>query len=183
MAVIGTSTHDRAMPARGDDSTQCGHPTIHARRQLRHSVDDTPDAPSRWGRCSRPRGGPERQCTRVRQQFDECFVTGYLPLVPNLELPDPGDRHVLAAAIRCSAQVIVTENHKDFPPETLDVYGIETLSADDMLAYLGTWSAVRRAQDAGESPLDWLAPRLRREWGAQRRVVWPLVLRVGRLAG
>jgi len=51
-------------------------------------------------------------------------------------------------------------------------------SADDMLAYRGTWSAVRRAQDAGESPLDWLAPRLRREWGAQRRVVWPLVLRV-----
>lgn len=75
-----------------------------------------------------------RQEAVIRQQFDECFVTGHLPLVPNLELPDPGDRHVLAAAIRCSAQVIVTENHKDFPPTTLDAYGIETLSADDMLA-------------------------------------------------
>lgn len=52
-------------------------------------------------------------------------------------------------------------------------------SADDMLAYLGTWSAVRRARDAGESPMDWLAPRLRREWGGPRRVMWPLVLRVG----
>jgi hypothetical protein len=45
----------------------------------------------------------------------------------------PGDRHVLAAAIRASAQVIVTENRRDFPAAVLEEYGIETLGADDML--------------------------------------------------
>lgn len=75
-----------------------------------------------------------RQEELIREKFDECFVTGHLPLIASLELPDPDDRHVLAAAIRCSAQVIVTENHKDFPSDILDDFDIETLSADDMLA-------------------------------------------------
>jgi predicted nucleic acid-binding protein len=44
-----------------------------------------------------------------------CLVTGYEPLVESLQLPDPDDRHVLAAAIKSSAQVIVTTNLKDFP--------------------------------------------------------------------
>ena len=38
----------------------------------------------------------------------DCLVTGYEPLVESLQLPDPDDRHVLAAAIKSSAQVIVT---------------------------------------------------------------------------
>ena len=75
-----------------------------------------------------------QQETAIRSNFDECIVSGYQPLIEGLELPDSNDRHVLAAAIRCSAQVIVTENHKDFPPEILEEYGIETLGADDMLA-------------------------------------------------
>jgi hypothetical protein len=65
--------------------------------------------------------------------LNECFVTGYGPIIPSLDLPDPGDRHVLAAAIRASAQVIVTENRRDFPAAVLEEYGIETLGADDML--------------------------------------------------
>lgn len=40
----------------------------------------------------------------------DCLVTGYEPLVAGLELPDPDDRHVLAAAIRARAQVIVTND-------------------------------------------------------------------------
>lgn len=70
----------------------------------------------------------------IRENFEECFVEGYKPLIEGLNLPDPNDRHVLAAAIRCSAQVIVTENHKDFPPAWLAPYDVEALSADDMLA-------------------------------------------------
>ncbi|KEJ87812.1 PIN domain-containing protein [Sulfitobacter donghicola] len=75
-----------------------------------------------------------QQDTIIRHEFEECFVTGYQPLIAGLSLPDEDDRHVLAAAIRCSAQVIVTENHKDFPVEVLEEYGVETLGADDMLA-------------------------------------------------
>ena len=74
------------------------------------------------------------QAAAVCEVFHECFVTGYEPLIEGLELPDPDDRHVLAAAIKCSAQIIVTENLKDFPSEALEEHGIEVLGADDVLA-------------------------------------------------
>ena len=44
-------------------------------------------------------------------------------LADRLNLPDPDDRHVVAAAIRCQAAVIVTSNVKDFPKEILDPLG------------------------------------------------------------
>lgn len=40
----------------------------------------------------------------------DCLITGYEPLISGLTLPDPDDRHVLAAAIRAGAQLIVTWN-------------------------------------------------------------------------
>jgi hypothetical protein len=45
------------------------------------------------------------------------------------------DRHVLAAAVKCGANAIVTENTKDFPPDCLRPYGIEPLTADDFLIH------------------------------------------------
>ena len=50
-------------------------------------------------------------CDAVR----DCLVTGFEPLIQALALPDADDRHVLAAAVRCGAQVIVTRNVKDCP--------------------------------------------------------------------
>ena len=56
---------------------------------------------------------------RTRRLMDshvhDVLVTGFEDLVPSLELPDPSDRHVLAAAIRAEADIIVTANLKDFP--------------------------------------------------------------------
>ena len=50
----------------------------------------------------------------VRDVFEECFVAGFEPLVSGLNLPDKDDRHVLAAAIKCSAQVIAPRTKKIF---------------------------------------------------------------------
>lgn len=60
----------------------------------------------------------------------DCLVTGYEDLIPGLALPDPNDRHVLAAAIRSGAQIIVTFNLKDFPPLALAPFGIESMHPD-----------------------------------------------------
>lgn len=62
-----------------------------------------------------------------------CMVSGYEPLIEGLELPDPNDRHVLAAAIRCGAAAIVTTNLKDFPPEYLDKFEKFARHPDDFI--------------------------------------------------
>ena len=66
----------------------------------------------------------------------DCLVTGYEDLIPSLTLPDPDDRHVLAAAIRVGAEVIVTTNLADFPAETLEQYGIEAQHPDEFICRL-----------------------------------------------
>ncbi|MFD5094907.1 PIN domain-containing protein [Amycolatopsis thailandensis] len=63
----------------------------------------------------------------------DCLVTGYEPLVTALDLPDPDDRHVLAAAIKARARVIVTENLRDFPERILGQWNIEAQGADDFV--------------------------------------------------
>jgi predicted nucleic acid-binding protein len=66
----------------------------------------------------------------------DCLVDGYEYLVPTLTLPDPNDRHVLAAAIAGSADVIVTFNLKDFPASILAQYDIEAQHPDDFVSDL-----------------------------------------------
>jgi len=61
----------------------------------------------------------------MNDAFPEAVVDNYHDLIPAIELPDPNDRHVLAAAIRGSAHVIVTENISDFPSDKLDHYDLE----------------------------------------------------------
>ncbi len=63
----------------------------------------------------------------------DCLVSGYEPLIEGLKLPDPGDRHVLAAAIKSGAQVIVTRNLKDFPAASLEPWDIEAKSPDSFV--------------------------------------------------
>lgn len=71
---------------------------------------------------------------RTRELMDralpDAMITGHAPLIDGLTLPDPNDRHVLAAAIRANAQAIITFNTRDFPESALDPYGIEALHPD-----------------------------------------------------
>lgn len=66
----------------------------------------------------------------------DCLVAGYESLIPSLTLPDPDDRHVLAAAIRARADVIVTTNLADFPVTELSKFGIEPLHPDEFILRL-----------------------------------------------
>lgn len=69
----------------------------------------------------------------MNQAVRDCLVDGYEPLIEGLTLPDPNDRHVLAAAIHCHAQTIVTINLKDFPDDALRAFGMEAQHPDDFL--------------------------------------------------
>ncbi|WP_085032997.1 PIN domain-containing protein [Ensifer aridi] len=73
---------------------------------------------------------------RMKSVLPEADVTNYRPLVESLKLPDPDDRHVLAAAIAGKASVIVTWNLKDFPARDLLPYGVTSQSPDDFLSDL-----------------------------------------------
>jgi hypothetical protein len=78
----------------------------------------------------------ERIRDLMNAHVHECLVTGYEDLIPDLFLPDPNDRHVLAAAIRAGAEVIVTANLADFPDEALAPFGIEARHPDDFIRHL-----------------------------------------------
>src|SRR5438270_3712691 len=71
----------------------------------------------------------------MRKEFPESFVTGYNILIPSMTNAT-GDRHVLAAAVRCNAQVIVTQNTKDFPADCLSPFDIDTQTPDEFLVHL-----------------------------------------------
>lgn len=60
----------------------------------------------------------------------------YEGLIPAIDLPDPNDRHVVAAAIRAKAQVIVTFNERDYPTATLEEFDLSTQHPDTFLRHL-----------------------------------------------
>ena len=77
---------------------------------------------------------PDARLDRLRDLMNravrDCLVLGYEPLIEGLKLPDPDDRHVLAAAVKAGAQVIVTRNLRDFPASDLGQWEIEAKSPD-----------------------------------------------------
>lgn len=86
--------------------------------------------------ANRPDLSPERLAvTRERMNIavPGALVSGYEALAGALKLPDPDDRHVLAAAIAAGAVVIVTSNLGDFPAEALEPFGIEAKTPDDFV--------------------------------------------------
>ncbi|MBD2750406.1 PIN domain-containing protein [Microvirga sp. BT688] len=77
----------------------------------------------------------ERTRDLMNQAVLDCLVEDYEELIEGLQLPDPDDRHVLAAAIASASDAIVTFNLKDFPVGTLHRYNIELQHPDDFLHY------------------------------------------------
>jgi predicted nucleic acid-binding protein len=92
------------------------------------------------------------------ERAEESLVTGYEPLIDSLALPDPDDRHVLAAAIVARADVIVTCNLRDFPHQALGPYQIEAHHPDEFIREMLEWApfavakAVRAQQERPTNP-------------------------------
>jgi predicted nucleic acid-binding protein len=79
---------------------------------------------------------PSEKLTRLRtlmiEAIPDSLVTGHEALIDQLQLRDPEDRHVLAAAIKVGAQVIVTGD-KDFTAEDLASWNVEAKHPDDFV--------------------------------------------------
>ncbi|HZL35399.1 MAG TPA: PIN domain-containing protein [Tepidisphaeraceae bacterium] len=92
-----------------------------------------------WIRALVKKGHDPAKLARTRRLMDaavpDCLVTGYESLIEGLVLPDANDRHVLAAAIAISADVIVTSNLKHFPAADLAQFQIEAQHPDDFVIY------------------------------------------------
>lgn len=75
----------------------------------------------------------QRTINLMNEAFEDSLVENYNELIPSLKLPDPDDNHVLAAAIKSKADLIVTYNLKDFPQDYMSIYDIEVQHPDHFI--------------------------------------------------
>jgi predicted nucleic acid-binding protein len=134
-----------------------------AQNQLVHArwTEDILDETFRNVRLNNPHI-PSENLTRTRELMcaavADCLITGYEPIIEAVSLPDMGDRHVLAAAIRARAATIVTFNTADFPAENLAPWDIEAKHPDDFLLDqfhldgVAVHSAVQAVADSMRNP-------------------------------
>lgn len=95
--------------------------------------------------------------TRMRDAFGDAVVSeSRTRAVALAGLPDPDDEHVLAAAFAAGAEVIVTENQRDFPPDRLPSgivtigpadFARDTVSVDPSRALAATLAMAQRRSD------------------------------------
>ncbi|MDQ0391693.1 PIN domain-containing protein [Labrys monachus] len=108
----------------------------------------------------------ERTRRLMNAHVRDALVIDFEPLIDGLSLSDRDDRHVLAAAIKGRADLIVTANLKDFPSSALERWDIEALHPDEFLrhqfhlrqpAFLNAVRTVRmRLKKPPRSALDYL---------------------------
>jgi len=116
---------------------------------IRNVLEDRPDL---------TRTQLQRTRDLMNAHVRDCLVTGYEDLIEAVVLPDPDDRHVLAAAIRGRVDVIVTFNLVDFPARVLQRYGIATQHPDEFVTHLldlaptTVCGAVKRQREALKNP-------------------------------
>lgn len=75
----------------------------------------------------------ERTCGIMNKAILDCLVEDYEDLAVGIHLPDPDDAHVVAAALKSQAQMIVTYNLKDFLEKILIKYQLEARHPDNFL--------------------------------------------------
>ena len=103
-------------------------------------------------------GRLERTRTLMEEAVPDALIEGYEGLIPALKLPDPTDRHVLAAAIAGRVDVIVTRNLRDFPAVELAPFRIEAQHPDVFIRHAleldeaAGLDAVRRLRAALRAP-------------------------------
>ena len=78
----------------------------------------------------------DRTRSLMNAHVRDSLVTGFDHLIPSVDLPDPNDRHVVAAAIHSGASLIVTFNLKDFPLDRLKPYNLTAQHPDDFIVDL-----------------------------------------------
>ena len=76
----------------------------------------------------------QKQVKLMNLTCPDALVTKYEDLLASIKLKDEKDKHVVAAALKCNANVIVTHNLKDFPNEYLCRIGLSALSPDTFIA-------------------------------------------------
>lgn len=100
----------------------------------------------------------ERTRTLMDNAVPDCLVEGYEAIIDTLTLPDPDDRHVLAAAIHGGAETIVTFNLDDFPASTLAAHGVQVQHPDEFIAHFldvdsaAVCTAVKRQRESLRNP-------------------------------
>ncbi|MFN0167138.1 MAG: PIN domain-containing protein [Bryobacteraceae bacterium] len=87
------------------------------------------------GKWGMPPEKARRREDELRRHFPEAWVEGYEPLI-NAMTNHPGDRHVLAAAIRSNSELIVTYNQRHFPGDSVQRWDIEVQGPSTFLRRL-----------------------------------------------
>jgi hypothetical protein len=106
------------------------HHDLYTPKWSKHIFDE-------WIEVMKSKGMPEndrnKRISIANEAFPDALVENYEPLIHTLTLPDDKDRHVLAAAIKINANLIVTNNLKAFPADYLASFGLSAKDADDFL--------------------------------------------------
>jgi hypothetical protein len=89
----------------------------------------------------------------MNREFPEALITHHTTLIGAMR-NHPKDRHVLAAAVACRAQVIVTQNLRDFPQEVLAPFEIVAQSPDEFLTHLFSLDSERMIKIIEEQASD-----------------------------
>lgn len=80
-----------------------------------------------------PEAEVDQRINKAQLAFSDGLDKNDEPIIDGLQLPDPRDRHVLAAAIKTNTNVIVSNNRKDFPEEYLSTFGRSVKGVDDFI--------------------------------------------------